>query len=226
MQHIQILAYSSPCAWIFWAVFLFAFVPEFLLMARLRPAKGEKTDQGSMQLIMLVGWIAFPAAFTVASWARFVLLDGQKIWFGVGMATLLGGIAAAAVLLAASGKIFHRQREGAGGPNGDSGGHLQMGAASFLHRRDVDVLGRGAWTDELAECTDSGSDGRGDLCVPGASGGTCAGDLAGVRLSGLHAAHHPVYSFRVLIAFGSRRREGRFAQAEGANRVGCELHPC
>lgn len=91
MQHIQILAYSSPYAWIFWAVFLFAFVPEFLLMARSRPAKGEKTDQGSMQLIMLVGWIAFPAAFTVASWARFVLLDGQKISFGVGMATLLGG---------------------------------------------------------------------------------------------------------------------------------------
>ncbi len=91
MQHIQIFAYTSPYVWIFWAVFLFAFVPEFMLMARSRPAQGEKTDQGSMQLIMLVGWIAFPAAFTVASWARFVLLDGQKFWFGVGMAMLLGG---------------------------------------------------------------------------------------------------------------------------------------
>ena len=34
------LAYTSPYAWFFWAVFLFAYGPEFALVARSRPAQG------------------------------------------------------------------------------------------------------------------------------------------------------------------------------------------
>ena len=51
------LAYTLPYAWLFWAVFLFAYVPEFGLVTRSRPAKGEKADRGSMIVIMLAGSI-------------------------------------------------------------------------------------------------------------------------------------------------------------------------
>ena len=85
------LAHTSPYAWIFWAVFLFAFVPEFQLIARSRPAKGEGTDRGSMQLIMLAGWIGMLGAFAVAGIQTFVICRGQKIWFVTGLAMLLGG---------------------------------------------------------------------------------------------------------------------------------------
>jgi hypothetical protein len=78
-SQIQPLAYTSPCAWIFWAVFLAAYVPESVLMARSKPAPGEKTDRGSTQFIMLAAWLAFPAAFAVASWSRFALLNHRGV---------------------------------------------------------------------------------------------------------------------------------------------------
>jgi protein-S-isoprenylcysteine O-methyltransferase Ste14 len=89
--HIQPLAYAIPYAWIFWAVFLAAYIPEFTLIARSKPAPGEKTDRGSMQFIMLAGWLAFPAAFAVSSWSRFALLNHRIVWFAVGIAILATG---------------------------------------------------------------------------------------------------------------------------------------
>ncbi|MGD0509654.1 MAG: isoprenylcysteine carboxylmethyltransferase family protein [Terriglobales bacterium] len=90
-SQIQPLAYTSPYAWIFWAVFLAAYVPEFALIARSKPAAGERTDRGSMGLIMLAGWLAFPAAFAVASWSKFALLHHRIVWFALGIAILAAG---------------------------------------------------------------------------------------------------------------------------------------
>jgi protein-S-isoprenylcysteine O-methyltransferase Ste14 len=90
-SHIEPLAYISPYAWIFWAVFLFAYVPEFALIARAKPAAGETTDRGSMRLFMLAGWLAFPASFTVSSWSRFALLRHRTAWFATGILILLAG---------------------------------------------------------------------------------------------------------------------------------------
>ena len=84
-------AYTSPYAWIFWAVFLFAYVPEFKIIARSRPSPGATADRGSMTLIMLAGWIGMMGAFMVAGIPAFVILRGQKIWFATGLALLLGG---------------------------------------------------------------------------------------------------------------------------------------
>jgi protein-S-isoprenylcysteine O-methyltransferase Ste14 len=84
-------AYTSPYAWIFWAVFLFAYVPEFKIIARSRPAPGATADRGSMQLIMLAGWIGMMGAFVVAAIPAFVIVRGQKIWFAAGLALLLSG---------------------------------------------------------------------------------------------------------------------------------------
>jgi protein-S-isoprenylcysteine O-methyltransferase Ste14 len=92
-SHIQPLAYTSPYTWFFWAVFLVAYVPEFLVIARAKPAPGDHTDRGSMTLIIIASWLAFPAAFTVASWPRFALPTHHVIWFVLGLAILLAGSA-------------------------------------------------------------------------------------------------------------------------------------
>ena len=89
---IQSLAFVSPYTWVFWAVFLFAYLPEFRLIARAKPAPGQSHDRGSTTLIVIAGWIAFPVAFGVSNWSRFVLARGQKIWFALGVAVLLLGV--------------------------------------------------------------------------------------------------------------------------------------
>jgi protein-S-isoprenylcysteine O-methyltransferase Ste14 len=88
---VRPLVYTSPYWWIFAAVFLFAFVPEFGLMARSRPAPGEKTDRGSTAVIAMSGWIGMMAAFAVARMPAFLIVRGQKIWFALGLAALLCG---------------------------------------------------------------------------------------------------------------------------------------
>jgi protein-S-isoprenylcysteine O-methyltransferase Ste14 len=89
--HIQPLAYSPPYVWIFWTAFLLAYVPEFALIRRSKPAAGETTDRGSMRVIMLAGWLAFPAAFIVASWSQFAVLNHRAAWFTFGIVALLAG---------------------------------------------------------------------------------------------------------------------------------------
>jgi len=84
-------AFTSPYAWIFWAVFLLAYVPEFKLIARSRPAPGATADRGSMQLIMLAGWIGMMGAFIVAGIPAFVIARGQRILFAAGLVLLLSG---------------------------------------------------------------------------------------------------------------------------------------
>jgi protein-S-isoprenylcysteine O-methyltransferase Ste14 len=85
------LAYTSPYCWVFWAVFLWAYVPEFRLVGRSRPKKGEKSDRGSMQIIMLAGWLGSLAAFMVAGIGRFAITRATKGWFVAGLAILVCG---------------------------------------------------------------------------------------------------------------------------------------
>jgi protein-S-isoprenylcysteine O-methyltransferase Ste14 len=85
------LAYLPPYTWFFSAVFLFAFLPEFSLIARSKPAPGETADRGSMNVIILSNWIGMFIAFGVASMPAFLLVRGQKIWFSLGLAFLLLG---------------------------------------------------------------------------------------------------------------------------------------
>jgi protein-S-isoprenylcysteine O-methyltransferase Ste14 len=85
------LAYTPPYAWLFWAVFLFAYVPEFALVARAKPEKGEKSDRGSLVLILLAGWIGSTAAFIVAGSQVFAMRSNQKAWFAAGLAVLVCG---------------------------------------------------------------------------------------------------------------------------------------
>lgn len=85
------LAYTSPYCWLFWAIFLFCYGPEFALIRRSRPAEGERTDRRSMGVIMLAGWIGSIAAFVVAPSPRFSIVQNRKAWFALGLTVLLLG---------------------------------------------------------------------------------------------------------------------------------------
>jgi protein-S-isoprenylcysteine O-methyltransferase Ste14 len=88
---MKAIAYTSPYAWIFWAVFLFAYLPEFKIIARSRPARGATADRGSTQLIMLAGWIGMMGAFIVADIPAFVIQWRPRILFTAGLALLVSG---------------------------------------------------------------------------------------------------------------------------------------
>jgi protein-S-isoprenylcysteine O-methyltransferase Ste14 len=90
-SHIQPLAYIPPYSWIFGVAFLAVYTPEFIVVGRSKPAPGDKTDSGSLTLIIVASWLAFPAAFIVASCSRFALLDRRVAWFALGIVILLAG---------------------------------------------------------------------------------------------------------------------------------------
>jgi protein-S-isoprenylcysteine O-methyltransferase Ste14 len=85
------LAFTSPYCWIFWVVFAFAYLPEYVLVARVRPAPGDTSDRGSLQLILLAGAIGSLAAFLVAPLRAFEIIRHQKLWFAAGLIILLIG---------------------------------------------------------------------------------------------------------------------------------------
>lgn len=88
---VKPLAYTSPYSWMFWAIFLFGYVPEFGLIARSRQTQGEKADRGSMTFIVMASWIGMIGAFMVAGIQAFIIARGREIWFVTGLVALLGG---------------------------------------------------------------------------------------------------------------------------------------
>ena len=88
---MKALAYTSPCCWVFWAVFLFAYLPEYVLIARSKPPKGERSDRGSLQAIVLAGWIGSLGAFYFAAISRYQFVRGRLAWFAGGLLMLLVG---------------------------------------------------------------------------------------------------------------------------------------
>lgn len=90
----QPLAYTPTYAWFFWIVFLFSFLPEFGLISRSRPVRGEANiDRGSTAVIVLASWIGMFTAFAVAGVPAFTIYRGQKVWFVAGLVSLLLGTA-------------------------------------------------------------------------------------------------------------------------------------
>jgi protein-S-isoprenylcysteine O-methyltransferase Ste14 len=85
------LAYTPPYVWIFSSVMFLAYLPEFLLIGRSKPQAGEKGDRGSLKVILLASWIGMIAGFSVAGVPAFILMRGQRVWFGLGIACLVLG---------------------------------------------------------------------------------------------------------------------------------------
>lgn len=88
---LRSLAYTSPYCWIFWAVFLIVYIPEYALVSRSRRGRDEHTDRGSMKLIMAAGSIGSLAAFIIAAFPALQMVHRRRMWFVVGLILLLAG---------------------------------------------------------------------------------------------------------------------------------------
>lgn len=84
------LIQSLPYAIVYWAVFLWAYVPEFFLNSRSRKSS-DTQDAGSFLLIMLVQGMAIGGGFAIAFAGRFGVLAHQRFWFAFGLAVMISG---------------------------------------------------------------------------------------------------------------------------------------
>lgn len=88
------LVFAWPYAIVFWAIYVWAFAPEFAIVSRARRtvAENRSKDAGSLQLILLGMWMAlflsFPLAFVRS--LRFPEASSLPV-FGVGTALLVAG---------------------------------------------------------------------------------------------------------------------------------------
>jgi protein-S-isoprenylcysteine O-methyltransferase Ste14 len=79
-----------PYATIYWAVFIWAYVPEFVLNRRSRKLRGPQ-DAGSFRMVMVVQSTAMGGAFAIAFAGRFGGLQQQHLWFWLGLITMIAG---------------------------------------------------------------------------------------------------------------------------------------
>lgn len=85
-QLISIWPYGA----IYWAVFICAYVPEFLLNRRSRPLPGLQ-DAGSFRVVMLVQGLATAAGFFIGFQSKFGALGHQRFWFWIGVILIATG---------------------------------------------------------------------------------------------------------------------------------------
>lgn len=79
-----------PYAVVYWAVFLWAYAPEFGLTRRSRPLPGTQ-DAGSLRVVMLAQGAGMFAGFALAFMGRFGLLARQRLWFSIGIGVMIAG---------------------------------------------------------------------------------------------------------------------------------------
>ena len=88
------LPYVFPYALIFWAIFAWAFWPEFRIIRRAQQSvrHADSPDAGSCRVIVLGMWIAFAAAFPLASVHGFQFpRSGGITVFAAGLIVLTAG---------------------------------------------------------------------------------------------------------------------------------------
>ena len=90
---MTILALSRPYVWIFWAVLIWVFLPEFGIFGRARKRAGsERHDGGSLLVIMLGGWLGAAIGFRAAAIASTAMPPAWRLpAFVAGLAMAVGG---------------------------------------------------------------------------------------------------------------------------------------
>ncbi len=87
---LRLLIFTWPYAVFFWAVFLWAFAPEFRIVSRRKESSSTPQDAHSKRLIMIVGALATVAAFAVAGVPSGAL--PHRTWLlWIGIAAILAG---------------------------------------------------------------------------------------------------------------------------------------
>ena len=97
--------FASWGAIVFWAVFLWAFFPEFGVIARAKAAGAGPQDRGTMRLISLAGQASMTAAFVVA-FIPVLLMPWRQMVLWVGTGLLLAGSLLRRACFRALGKHF------------------------------------------------------------------------------------------------------------------------
>lgn len=80
-----------PYALFFWAVFIWAFAPEFRIVARPHERTDTSQDANSKRLIMQAGGAATFIAFSVAAWMPVGALPHAVVLFWIGLCVLVAG---------------------------------------------------------------------------------------------------------------------------------------
>lgn len=88
---MQLLVFSWPYALLFWAVFIWAFAPEFRLVSRPQEPTDTPQDANSKRLIMQGGGLANLIAFLVAALVPAAALPYSVWLFWIGLCILIAG---------------------------------------------------------------------------------------------------------------------------------------
>jgi protein-S-isoprenylcysteine O-methyltransferase Ste14 len=88
---MRLLVLTWPYALIFWAIFAWAFLPEFRIVARRNEGWGTPQDANSKRVLMLGQTLGMAAAFAIAVTVPFGALPYPVTFFWVGVAALIAG---------------------------------------------------------------------------------------------------------------------------------------
>ena len=87
----RLVVYTWPYALVFWAVFFWAFAPEFRLISRQREPSTTPQDANSKRLIAVGQGLAAFAAFGIAATVPLATLAHPLSSFWVGVSAIIGG---------------------------------------------------------------------------------------------------------------------------------------
>jgi protein-S-isoprenylcysteine O-methyltransferase Ste14 len=99
------LVCSSPKAVLFWAVYIWAFAPEFRIISRSAKSPDKSQDAGTARLIIIGNWLATFAGFGVSFMLQFSI-PHPHIVFNVCVCLLLAGSILRRFCFRALGKYF------------------------------------------------------------------------------------------------------------------------
>ena len=86
------LPFTWPHLLVFWAVYIWAFIPEFRIVRAARSTPEPAEDRGSLRVVLLTFNIAIIAAFILPFIARRAALPGNRsAWYYAGVLTLYCG---------------------------------------------------------------------------------------------------------------------------------------
>ena len=87
----RLVIYTWPYALFFWAVFLWAFAPEFRIVSRRQEPSTTPQDANSKRLIAVGQGLATFAAFAIAATVPSATLAHRMWLFWVGLSAIIGG---------------------------------------------------------------------------------------------------------------------------------------